>query len=157
MVKERFRLQFKFWLDVNKPDEFELAEMLDTLKEKHLYASSIRDGLRLIHSLREGRLDILFALFPWIEDELKAQITLPDNAQLYEEIETIKDLIIRQLQAGTSPRVGGTTPFPTLDFDDIKLDIVEDNEASATETRDNFRSSMGDLFAGDEDEDLWDD
>ena len=51
MTKERFRLQFKFWLDVNKPDEYALAEIIAELKENKTFSKAIRDGIRLVQAL----------------------------------------------------------------------------------------------------------
>ena len=64
-MSKRFRLMYKFWLDVNKPDEFELAEQIDELKVGHTFTRTIRDGLRLIQSLRQGRVDVLLEMFPF--------------------------------------------------------------------------------------------
>jgi hypothetical protein len=64
----RYRSQFKFWLDVNKPDEAALAALCENLKRRGLYTKTIRDGLRLVDDLRNGRLDVLFTLYPWVKE-----------------------------------------------------------------------------------------
>ena len=66
--ENRFRLQFKFWLDVNKPDEEALADLCDDLKRRGLYTKTIRDGISLVDDLRNGRLDVLFTLYPWVKE-----------------------------------------------------------------------------------------
>ncbi len=66
--ENRFRLQFKFWLDVNKPDEHALAELCEELKRRGLYTKTIRDGISLVDDLRNGRLDMLFTLYPWVKE-----------------------------------------------------------------------------------------
>lgn len=64
----RYRSQFKFWLDVNKPDEEALAVLCEDLKRRGLYTKTIRDGISLVEDLRDGRLDVLFALYPWVKE-----------------------------------------------------------------------------------------
>lgn len=69
MSSKRFRLRFTFWLDVNKDDEAEIADKVEDLKRGRLFAQTIRDGIRLICNLRDGKLDVLFELFPWVKAE----------------------------------------------------------------------------------------
>jgi len=63
---ERFRMRFTFWLDLNKEDEYEIAEEIELLKRKRTFSQTIRDGIRLICDLRAGRTDVLRELFPWV-------------------------------------------------------------------------------------------
>ena len=57
-------------LDLNKTDERQLFNYAADLKSKRNWASTFRDALRLIRDLRAGNLDVLFELFPWIENAL---------------------------------------------------------------------------------------
>lgn len=66
--ENRFRLQFKFWLDVNKPDEHALAELCEDLKRRGLYTKTVRDGISLANDLSKGRLDVLLTLYPWVKE-----------------------------------------------------------------------------------------
>lgn len=68
-----YRLQMPFWLDRNREDERELGWYLEEQKKRHKYTATIRDGVRLIWSLREGRADILLELFPNVEDMINRQ------------------------------------------------------------------------------------
>lgn len=63
-----FRLQMKFWLDANKPLERELGLYLDDLRLQRKFTPTIRNAVRLYKSLQEGRADVLFELFPNIQD-----------------------------------------------------------------------------------------
>jgi hypothetical protein len=63
-----YRRQFRFWLDAAKSDEHDLIEYIYKLVETRLFASTIRDGLRLLRDLRARRTDVLQELFPWIEE-----------------------------------------------------------------------------------------
>lgn len=69
MSAKRFRLRFTFWLDVNKEEESEIADTIEELKQERSFAQTIREGIKLITSLREGSLDVLFELFPWVRAE----------------------------------------------------------------------------------------
>jgi hypothetical protein len=77
MMGKSFRMRFTFWLDLNKSDESELADIVDTLKSQRGYASAIRDGLRLVWELRQGKTEHLLKLFPFVREALQA-----DNSEL---------------------------------------------------------------------------
>lgn len=72
-----FRERFFFWLDVRKPDEFEVTELISELKRQRAYTSAIRDGIRLIVDLRAGRVGVLLELFPWVATALGGQTPAP--------------------------------------------------------------------------------
>ena len=58
MANERFRLQFKFWLDVNKPEEYELTETIADKREQNVQWGSPRrnsiDGRPLARQSRRA-------------------------------------------------------------------------------------------------------
>jgi hypothetical protein len=49
-----------------------LAELIEGLKAQKVYTDTIRRGIRLDHDLRQGRLDSLFALYPWTRELFQA-------------------------------------------------------------------------------------
>lgn len=67
------RLQFKFWLDANRDDEFAIGWYLDTMKQKRKLTATIRDAVLLIWALREGRADTLLNLFPNVQDMINRE------------------------------------------------------------------------------------
>lgn len=71
VVKTRSMKQYRFWLNVADDDEYKLAEECESLKANRGFAPTIRDGLRLILSLRRGEFDVLYELFPGIVDRVK--------------------------------------------------------------------------------------
>src|SRR5574341_1141957 len=89
MEKKEYRRQYRFWLDVMQPGEDDLAKYIDDLKKTRHFAQTIRDGLRLIRDLRQGKVDVLLSLFPWIEDYFRpttaVTVALPDPVQAYLE------------------------------------------------------------------------
>jgi hypothetical protein len=68
-MTKRFRLRFTFWLDMLKEGELAVAEAIQKLKVDRLFAETVRDGIRLVCDLRDGKLDVLFELFPWVRAE----------------------------------------------------------------------------------------
>jgi len=80
MVKNRFRLQYKFWLDANKADEHALAELIDQMKQERAFTRAVRDGLRLIADLWRGNLDVLLELFPDVEQAFYARFQAREMA-----------------------------------------------------------------------------
>lgn len=135
--KKRFRLRFPFWLDLLKPDEAALAETIDTLKSQRAFASSIRDGLRLIVDLRAGRLDVLLELFPWVAQKLSTAGSA-GNGDLERRLDELQRLIMVQGSIAAPPPdypvmkpVGGPKPLnvpavalPRFDDDDEGETIV---------------------------------
>ena len=73
-METRYRLGFKFWLNTNNSEEEKLAEQIKSLKRKRSFSKTVRDGIRLICSLRDGRLDVLQQLFPWVWDQITLEV-----------------------------------------------------------------------------------
>lgn len=117
MPKERFRLQYKFWLDVNKADEYELAETIGELKENKTYSRVVRDGIRLMVDLCRGNLDVLLVLFPWVEDAFYERFAAQQPASdhvLQEQLAKLERLLTAQgnvpaAATGDSPNVAQHT------------------------------------------------
>jgi len=63
------RKRFIFWLDDTKGQEYQLIAEVGELKKQRSFSQTIRDGIRLICDLRDGNLDVLFELFPWVRVE----------------------------------------------------------------------------------------
>ena len=116
MKKQRFRLRQVFWLDLNHPVEGEVANQIAELKERRLFASTVRDGIRLICDLRSGRLDILTKMFPWIEEAFYQRFAVQQpDIYLYEQIERLEQLLLQQ----------GNTPIKTTNSGPKQLDVPQ--------------------------------
>ena len=148
MPPKRFRLRFTFWLDMNKPEEYALAEHIDALKEKRSFATTIRQGLRLINDLRQGRLEVLFELFPWVKAEFLEHIQrekTDGERAIQAQLERMEALLKAQgnqpIEQG-GPRSLATPQFappPVEDSDTIPLDIRKNSNTDASQ---NFINSM---------------
>jgi hypothetical protein len=78
--KYRPRKEFKFWLYHDLNEDSRLMEFIQYCKATRQFARVVRDGIRLIWSLREGNNAVLFELFPHLEREFK-----PDAEELIEQ------------------------------------------------------------------------
>lgn len=66
------RKRIESWLRLDKPDECDLlVNIIPDLKRQKAYAAAIRDGLRIIWELRQGRTDYLLQLFPFLREALQ--------------------------------------------------------------------------------------
>ena len=114
MAKERFRLQFKFWLDVNKPDEYALAETIAELKENKSFSRVVRDGIRLMVDLWRGNLDVLLALFPWVEDAFYERFAMQQPAPDYglqKRLDSLEKLLLQQGNVPLESSPSGPKPL----------------------------------------------
>jgi len=68
-----YRVQHRFWFDVDKPDEAALNDLTVDLKRARKFQTTIRDGIRLVSELQQGRVGALLELYPWLPAALGAQ------------------------------------------------------------------------------------
>lgn len=97
------RLQFRFWLDVLREDEYFMAEYIEEMKEKRAFAQTIREALTLIRDLRAGRVEALLRLFPWIEDHFKStppNPTIEMMSPVQEQLQRLEKIL---LSSGNQP------------------------------------------------------
>ena len=110
MAQLRFRLQYKFWLDLNKQDEHELAEVIEDLKQGRAFSQAVRHGIRLMVDLWGGNLDVLLELFPGVEEafyqRFMEQHPVQDN-NLQEQLARLENLLIQQGNAPVVQAISG--------------------------------------------------
>ena len=167
----RQRFMFRFWLDVVKPSERDLAEYLENLKAKRQLTAAIRDGLRLIRDLRAGNLDVLCELFPWVERALMDAIeaatkSSSDNAEnsesnaILSKLDALQRVIeaqkpgghvqapssgpAPQMMSGNLSSLAGSKPLPPPDANDDLADMLEVKEATPSDVNatQNFINSL---------------
>jgi len=145
------REKFSFWLDLRKDDQFLLADMIYVLKKKRQFASTIRDGIRLVTSLRAGRVNVLLELFPWVVDEFRALPEPSPNTDLTRQLAKLEALLSEQ----PTPPPTGTTGIPdghprplTAPAPDDDTPLVKRKVASdGAESRNNFLNSAFNLVS----------
>ena len=119
----RPRKEFKFWLYHDLVEDVRLMEYIQFLVKTRQFATTIRNGLRLMWTLGQGDLSVLFDLFP----TLRSQFT-PDNTALIEEF---RRMLLQQSRGASLPTLSGPKSFnapklalPILDDDDEQDTIV---------------------------------
>jgi hypothetical protein len=93
------RVRYDFWLDMGKEKEAQLADHIELLKNRRRFVQTVRDGIRLIDDLRQGKLDVLFELFPWVRAEFFKYMQIPvkkDHVDLEAQLKRLEQLIIAQ-------------------------------------------------------------
>jgi hypothetical protein len=156
MATQRSRRLFKFWLNLYNDIEYEIAESLEYAKRRREYTGIIRDGIRLILSLRQGRVDVLLELFPWLESEIVKSPTVAalssQNGALQQQLERLEQLILQQGAVPVDMPAYSNNPsgpkaldvprfdLPTLEDDDD--DTIALNKDTSTNSAMNFVNSM---------------
>lgn len=146
-----YRLQFKFWLDVNKPGEESIADIIEKLKNTRRYTEAVRSGLRLFWDLSQGKTDVLLELFPFVKQAL-GNGGGDDSGGLRDEIAELKALIQEgriepiapPAPTGLKP-LGGLKQFAAPSFADEDEDmglVVSKAEGGGNDATQNFLNAM---------------
>ena len=153
---KRYRMRFDFQLNVAKDSEFAIAETIKWLKSQGLYSKTIRDGIRLICDLRDGNLDVLFELFPWVRAEFLEYMSSlqPQKSDtelvIAEHLERIETLLSTTGSGShVSSGVGGPKAMnvpgisaPDVDKDETDVALVmKKSERNGHQAAENFLSS----------------
>jgi hypothetical protein len=150
MSTSRFRLRQVFWLDMNNDDEAALADTIDELKRQRSFVRTVRDGIRLICDLRQGRVDVLFELFPWVRAEFLAGIQpseTPTERAISEQLKRLETLMLQQgnmpiqLADHGGPKAMNVPQFDPPAFDDDEDTVVLKRDTT-TNSAQNFINSM---------------
>ena len=130
-----YRLQQRFWLDITRPIENELVHYIDDLKQKRSFTSTIRDALHLIKDLRQGSIRILLLLFPWVWDQIEAEVrasmTEPRHTELHPALAAHMARLEKLLSERTersSSGIPADTPIPKTLL--MKQQSISDEESS---------------------------
>ena len=152
MANKRYREKFMFWLNLIDNQEYVIAEQISELKRERRFASTIRDGIRLICDLRQGNVDVLFELFPWIKTKLLAEVQPLETAGarvLHEQLKRIEQQLLQQgnipvqlpsLQSESGPKAMAVPQFEKPVYND-EDDLVIKKDTSATSAQ-NFINAM---------------
>lgn len=114
------RKRIDIWLDIEKEDERLLLGMIDTLKKKRSFVSTVRDGIRLMVDLRAGNLNVLYELFPWTQIPLHPIPPGISDDLLQNKIQPSHESASqgRAALSGPQPLQGGGRPVEAPHFDD---------------------------------------
>ena len=152
-TRKPFRLMYKFWLNMDKPEERDIGETIEDLKAQRSFSRVVRDGIRLIVDLKRGNVDVLLALFPWIDGYFRDKYTTPtppDTSGLQRDIEILKQMVASQQSSGYAHKpaqlTAGNNPSPP--DDDAFLDGLTDSlevkqdETAAARSSENMRNTL---------------
>lgn len=157
------RGRFNFYLNFQKDDELLVAERIDDLKRRRSFTSVVREGIIIISELREGRVDTLLRLYPWIVDVIRTpQPPPPDDGDLKHEISLLRKLILEQGSIQAPPRdypqmkqsgagigtLGTSRQFtlPMVDEDNLDDTIVLNKATASTNSNAAMASMMKVMF-----------
>lgn len=120
-TEKRNRARLGFWLDFGKDDELMVAETIDNLKRNRKYQRAIIQGLKLIVSLWDGRVDILLEMFPWVADAICQHVPPNNNEDVLKQLAELRIEIREQKQQQSrQPRRDDPIPAPPAGYPAMK-------------------------------------
>lgn len=145
------RKRFNFWLDDNRPHDWQINELITTLKRAGQFTRAIREGLRLWVDLRANKTDVLYELFPHMKPPAAQEGN--GGAGGLDEIKGLLEMIASQQKSGNGylmqtaqPATGKPLPVPTLalpTFDeDEELPTLIISKNMNTDSARNFVNSL---------------
>lgn len=142
----RPRKLFKFWLYHDLAEDTRLMEYIDYLRKTRQFATVLRSGLRLMWTLGQGDLSVLFELFPTLRSQF-----VPDNTALIEEFRRMLQAQtvaaspvppVTALPPGPKPMNIKSIPMPTFDEDDQDTIVLSRDATSGEQAAANFLQSV---------------
>jgi hypothetical protein len=153
------RIRFFFWLNMEKSDEESVADIIERLKTARRYTAAVRDGLRLVWDLSQGKTDVLLELFPWVATKFATSSGGTDSGGVSKaELEQMLKKMLKEAQngplmkeaapAGLKP-LGGLSQIaakplaaPSFEDDDDFTLAVNKATGNNSNANDNFIKSM---------------
>jgi hypothetical protein len=147
----RPRKQFSFQLYHDLNIDVRLMDYIKWLRSTKQFATTVRNGLRLMWTLGEGDLSVLFELFPGLQSKL-----MPKNDELIEQFRQMlvqhQPLPVAQSLATAPSLPAGAPPEsrPIISnfkivlspFDDEDTIVIRRDEAAGSTTAENFLSAV---------------
>lgn len=93
------RYKIQFWLNSEKEDELNVADTVAELKQRRSFSATVRDGIMIVNELRQGRVDLLLRLYPWVKDTIIDMLP-PQQPPPTDEITELKRMIERLIEQG---------------------------------------------------------
>jgi len=156
------RRHWRFWININDPGQEELNRFCEWASEQRKLAQLIRDGLRLMGTLREGRVDVLIEMFPFVLQALTPSVSSEPSrsGDTDKRLERIEQLLLENNQGTTYQMngIGGAGPkalnvpkisLPAFDDDDDMDTLVIQASTLKVDTAANFLSSLTGLTGKD--------
>jgi hypothetical protein len=134
----RIRRLVQFWLDEQMEDDRELLGIITELRKAREFTQIVRDGIRLIRELKEGRVDMLLTLFPNVVYWLEIKLTPPpDTSGIESKLDRLEQLVmystIEQGGNGMVMQQANRMPQRVLPpKPDGGVDVAPDTDSSTT-------------------------
>lgn len=90
MSKRRIRRMVRFWLDVADPEQEWLYRVVLELKRRRELALTVRKGIALMVTLRQGDMSVLDELFPFVRESMKPKAS-NEFDDLIQKIKQLQD------------------------------------------------------------------
>lgn len=141
----RYRLRYTFWLDHLNPDELKVADTIEQLKNQRSFATVVRDGIMLVNELRQGKIDLLLRLFPWVADAIRGGAGAGGaggSGDMQRQFDDLKRLIMEQSSINAPPpnypvmkssgNTGSAKPLAVGGFKPMLPRFEDDDDEGAT-------------------------
>lgn len=156
------RKQVQVWLYLNKANDLETFEIIEYLKSKRQFRSSMMLGLKIVFEAGQGRYDTLLMSFPDVVEKLRIKVlppppTPPDNTDLLKEILENQRLILEQgvasfppmrpnevvMQSTTGKQIAAPTfALPVFEDDDDDLPTLKLAKSATNNATKNFLNGL---------------
>jgi hypothetical protein len=128
----------KFWLDMKHIDQQWIAEVVAELRKRRQLARTIREGIALVVTLRQGDLSVLDDLFPFVRETTRTPSPTQASEQFNAILHELNELKAQQGRA-----------FPAYSEQKGRAAVeVAASKASAETVAKNFLTSMKGLASG---------
>ena len=134
----RRRRMVKFWLDVKHADQQWIAEVVEELRKRRQLARTIREGISLVVTLRQGDLSVLDELFPFVRESTQTASAMPPSEQFNAILRELDELKAQQ---------GRALPAASQRQNRTAVEVTA-SKASAETVAKNFLNSMKGLASG---------
>lgn len=143
------RYKIQFWLNSEKIDELNVADTVAELKQRRSFSAVVRDGIMIVKELKEGKIDLLLSLYPWVKDAILDMFPPPQPPPT-DDITDLKRMFqqfmeqqqgrgipdTRDLNLPLFKAIGGTLPAAPV------AKVVDAKPMSADEIADNFMAFL---------------
>lgn len=90
MGKQRVRRMVKFWLDLTDTEQEWLYRVVVELKKQRQLSRTIRQGIALVVTLRQGDMAVLDEQFPFVRESMKSKAS-NEFDDLIQKIKQLQD------------------------------------------------------------------
>lgn len=148
-MEHQKRRQWRFWLTLSNSEDEQLNRFCEWASEQRKLTQFICDGLRLVGTLREGRIDVLLELFPFVQQALTADVKPDDSGSsgTDKRLDRIEQLLLggqsTAYQMGSKPV--SLKKFEEPAFDDFDTLVLEKSTATVDASA-NFMASLSGML-----------